>query len=194
MELTQQRAANGLPAELHHLRTAAGLSQRALARASGLTAAYVSLLEAGRRTPERGTLERLAHALGLADAERDRLLRAAGYAPSGPREDGSVGPLAAIERLLADCAFTTAQEALVVRLLSEYAATLVAQIPSGQGPALAAGEPWPLRVLAVIQDAIDAAQHAPEQVLPNLGLADSARPAVTTGAAEARRPPAAESH
>ncbi|MFM8978929.1 MAG: helix-turn-helix domain-containing protein, partial [Planctomycetia bacterium] len=48
-------------------RAAAGLSQADLARRAGLTPAYVSLLESGRRRPPRPpVVERLARALGNA--------------------------------------------------------------------------------------------------------------------------------
>lgn len=50
-------------------RTAAGLTQAALGRRAGLTAAYVSLLESGRRRPPRApVVERLARALALPPA------------------------------------------------------------------------------------------------------------------------------
>ena len=59
-------------------REARRMSQRALARAAGVTSAYISLIERGLRAPDRPVVERLAEALADAPAERDVLVRAAG--------------------------------------------------------------------------------------------------------------------
>ena len=59
---------------LRRHRTAAGLTQEALAEAAGLSARAVRALEAGERTaPHRDTVHRLAGALELAEAERAAL-------------------------------------------------------------------------------------------------------------------------
>ena len=59
-----------LASRLKRLREARGLSQRALARAAGLTAQAVSLVEAGRRPNlTLQTAERWAAALGVGPAE-----------------------------------------------------------------------------------------------------------------------------
>ena len=53
----------------HRLRIArerAGLSQLALAAASGVTNDTISRLELGRRSPQAGTIKRLARSLGVA--------------------------------------------------------------------------------------------------------------------------------
>ena len=55
----------------HRLRVArerAGLSQLALSSASGVTNDTICRLELGRRSPQAGTIERLAHALGVEPA------------------------------------------------------------------------------------------------------------------------------
>jgi excisionase family DNA binding protein len=54
---------------LRALREAAGLSQLALAAASGVTNDTICRLEMGRRSPRRDSLGRLAHALGVAPEE-----------------------------------------------------------------------------------------------------------------------------
>jgi len=51
-------------ARLRELRTAAGLTQRELAKRSGTSSAAISNFEAGNNSPTLGTLVRLAEALG----------------------------------------------------------------------------------------------------------------------------------
>ena len=50
-------------ARLRELRTAAGLTQRELAKRSGTSSAAISNFEAGNNAPTLGTLVRLAYAL-----------------------------------------------------------------------------------------------------------------------------------
>jgi DNA-binding XRE family transcriptional regulator len=50
---------------LRRVRTAAGLTQTALAKRSGIHRSYVSALEAGQRNPTAVTLQRLAKVLGV---------------------------------------------------------------------------------------------------------------------------------
>ena len=50
---------------LRRVRTAAGLTQTALAKRSGIHRSYVSALEAGERNPTALTLQRLAKVLGV---------------------------------------------------------------------------------------------------------------------------------
>jgi DNA-binding XRE family transcriptional regulator len=50
---------------LRRVRTAAGLTQTALAKRAGLNRSYVSDLEAGQRNPTAVTLQRLAKVLGV---------------------------------------------------------------------------------------------------------------------------------
>ena len=50
---------------LRRVRTAAGLTQTALAKRSGMDRSYVSDLEAGQRNPTALTLKRLAKVLGV---------------------------------------------------------------------------------------------------------------------------------
>jgi transcriptional regulator with XRE-family HTH domain len=63
-------------------RTAAGLTQGALAKLVAVDQSYINRLEHGEREPpKRELVARLATALGLDDAERQRLLLAAGHVP-----------------------------------------------------------------------------------------------------------------
>jgi predicted ATPase/DNA-binding XRE family transcriptional regulator len=79
---------------LRQHRLAAGLSQETLAERAQMSEDGVSALERGRRrTPQRETLELLAHALALDDEQRHEF-EAAAAAPSVPRRRGcvTVGP------------------------------------------------------------------------------------------------------
>ncbi len=63
-------------------REAAGLSQNALARKSGLNPASINRLESGERSPSnRSLVEGICDALGLAPTERNELLGSAGHLP-----------------------------------------------------------------------------------------------------------------
>ncbi|MFI6820505.1 tetratricopeptide repeat protein [Micromonospora sp. NPDC050187] len=80
---------------LRRLRERAGLTQRELARAAGLSAAAVRDLEQGRsRVPRQRSVRPLVAALGLADEEA-RVFRAAAQVvrPNGDDQGSSDGPL-----------------------------------------------------------------------------------------------------
>ena len=62
-------------------RTAAGLSQTALARMAGLDPSYLSRLLNGTRAPSQETVDVLCFTLGLSRGERNRLTLAAGHLP-----------------------------------------------------------------------------------------------------------------
>jgi predicted ATPase/DNA-binding XRE family transcriptional regulator len=82
---------------LRDFRLAAGLSQEALAERAAVSADGISMLERGaRRAPHRDTIELLAAALELSDADRARM-QAAAVRPPVPRRRG-LQPLAPIER------------------------------------------------------------------------------------------------
>jgi transcriptional regulator with XRE-family HTH domain len=51
---------------VRHWRIAAGLTQTAVAKRSGMNRSYLSHLESGRRNPTLATLERLAKILNVA--------------------------------------------------------------------------------------------------------------------------------
>ncbi len=69
-------------AKLKEYRERAGLSQNALARASGLNPAFINRLESGERSPSNRTLvEQICDALSLEGPERDDLLGVAGHLP-----------------------------------------------------------------------------------------------------------------
>lgn len=71
----------GFPAALREIRERAGLSQARLAARVGCDRSFLSRVEGGRKTPERWLVLELAAVLRCTDAERDRLLLLAGYAP-----------------------------------------------------------------------------------------------------------------
>lgn len=64
-------------------RTGAGLSQQDIALIAGCSARHLSFLENGRARPSRAMAIRIADALGAGMADRDRLLKLAGYAGNG---------------------------------------------------------------------------------------------------------------
>lgn len=67
---------------LRRKRTAAGLSQSALAKAAEISPSHLHRMEKGERNPPPADkVLRIADALRLSPAETDRLLVAAGYAP-----------------------------------------------------------------------------------------------------------------
>jgi predicted ATPase/DNA-binding XRE family transcriptional regulator len=88
-------------AVLRQLRTAAALSQEALAERAGLSPRGVSDLERGaRRTPHLATVGLLADALNLGPADRQRLLAAARPGPSTEPEAGAPVDAAPLPRPL----------------------------------------------------------------------------------------------
>ena len=148
---------NNFGRELQRLRTARGLSQRALARASGLTPAYLSLLEAGRRAPERPSVERLASALVCREEEGAGLLLAAGYAASVSFPTPPRSLLASVERLIADAGLPSEEQAALAAQIAGYAERLVARMRRHGARDARARASWQERVLEVVQEAIDEA-------------------------------------
>jgi transcriptional regulator with XRE-family HTH domain len=70
--------------ELTRLREERGVQKMRMAAAAGLDHSSVSRLESGERSPTRETVLQLAAGLELDQAERDRLLIAAGFVPERP--------------------------------------------------------------------------------------------------------------
>ncbi len=66
---------------LKGLRETRRVSQSKLAERADFDHSYVSRLESGARMPTRDAVERLAHAMDLAQVEEDGLLAAAGFLP-----------------------------------------------------------------------------------------------------------------
>lgn len=89
---------------LRRHREAAGLSQNALAREVKVDPSYINRLErAEREPPKRELVARLAEVLALSEAERQRLLLAAGHVPDWLLPLGADDPtLTAVAYLLAD--------------------------------------------------------------------------------------------
>lgn len=113
---------------LKRYRRAAGLTQEALAARAQYSAVYISMLERGKRVPQRSAIEALADALSLSLPERARLLagglgqRARGaVALSGIESErtplvGRVRELAFLER---HCGLVSGQEMPLLLLTGE---------------------------------------------------------------------------
>jgi len=67
---------------LRHWRQVRGVSQLALATEAEVSVRHLSFLETGRARPSREMVERLAAALDVPLADRNDVLRAAGFAPA----------------------------------------------------------------------------------------------------------------
>lgn len=90
---------SGFGPMLARLRLAGGLSQLALSLEAAVSSRHLSFLETGRARPSEPMVRRLATALRLPPEDLDRLLLAAGFAPSRTPAPGSLevgrGPLGA---------------------------------------------------------------------------------------------------
>ena len=152
MQLTRQPAVNTFAATLRRCREAAELSQRGLAKQCGLTPAYLSLLEAGRRMPERGAVERIGAALDLGPREMAELLLYAGYSAGVGAKAALAGPLAAVEALLREAALTPNQRTLMTALITAYAEGLAARARAGRPLVSDLAAPWQQRILETLQE------------------------------------------
>jgi transcriptional regulator with XRE-family HTH domain len=152
MKLTQQPAVNTFAEALQRARRGAGLSQRGLAKRCGLTPAYLSLLEGGRRMPERPTVDRIAAALELDEEAGSRLMVAAGYAPAGGLPAARAGPLAEAEALLSDVSVTPVQRSQIAQLVRLYVEGLVARVRAGQPLVANLAAPWQQRILEAMEE------------------------------------------
>ncbi|MFB8201355.1 ATP-binding protein [Kitasatospora purpeofusca] len=86
---------------LRQYRYSTGWTQEELAEQSGLSTHAISVLESGRRRPRLSSVARLATALGLEPADRDRLLAAArGDGEPEPRSGGEQPAEQVVPRLL----------------------------------------------------------------------------------------------
>ncbi len=135
-------------------REALGMSQRALARAAGVTPAYVSLIEHGRRQPVREVVERLAQTLAAGEHERNAILRAAGYAPAsgGELSKRASSVMVRLDGVLSDPGLTPAQRATVETLVLVYASGLAARAKEGRPLVADIAAPWQARVLEALQE------------------------------------------
>jgi transcriptional regulator with XRE-family HTH domain len=76
------RGPSPFPPLLVRFRTTAGLSQKDLGLAVGVSPSYITHLERGdRNPPSREIVGTIGKALALAPGDADRLMIAAGYAP-----------------------------------------------------------------------------------------------------------------
>ncbi len=152
MQLTSPVSAGSFAGALRRSRETAALSQRALAKRSGLTPAYLSLLESGRRMPERAAVERIAAGLDLDDSGRGDLLLAAGYASATASPPPLAGPLADAEALLLQASFPPEQRALMTALIVGYAQGLAARARAGKPLVSDMAAPWQQRILEAMQE------------------------------------------
>jgi transcriptional regulator with XRE-family HTH domain len=152
MQLSQQPGVSNFAEVLRALRERAALSQRGVARRCGLTPAYVSLLEGGRRMPERPTVERLADALDLTAADRARLMLAAGYAAPLEAITPARGLLTEAEGVIAEATLTAEQRVLVGHLTTVYVQGLAARIRAGKPLVTDLAAPWQQRVLEAMDE------------------------------------------
>lgn len=83
---TQDRALSEFGEVLKAIRKSKGISQIEVAKRGGLGRGYLGMIETGERgsRPSRDSVLRVSQGLGATDAERDALLRAAGYPPLDP--------------------------------------------------------------------------------------------------------------
>jgi transcriptional regulator with XRE-family HTH domain len=141
---------------LRDLRVARGVSQRGLARAAGVTSAYVSLIEQGRRGPESGVVRALAGALALSVTDTASLLHAAGYAStvSTTKRDGDQAgnALARLRLVLDDPELTPQQRLSIESLVLIYATGLAARAKDGRPLVSDLAAPWQARVLETLQE------------------------------------------
>lgn len=102
---TMTRGESPFGAELRYWRERRGLSQLRLAVTTGMSPRYVSFVETGRSRPGRAVIERLSEALDVPLRDRNRLLVAAGIAPSYPQgslDEAALSPF----RLVVDSMLT----------------------------------------------------------------------------------------
>lgn len=141
--------ADPLGLRLRRQREAIGLSQRQLARRAGVSAAYISLIEQGRRRPEAPVRERLRQALADGCTAAPASNSAASQEPViVPRVDG----LSGLAVLLDSAGLPPDQRALIESLIHAYAAGLIARAREGRPLVTDLAAPWQARVLEALQE------------------------------------------
>jgi len=99
-----QATGPGFGAALRELRKAREMSQMQLAEVAGISQRHLSFIEIGRSQPSRAMVLRIAEAMSLPLASRNRLIVAAGYAAVYPQrslDSTEMQPLrAALQRML----------------------------------------------------------------------------------------------
>lgn len=88
---------------LMEMRGISRMSQDRLAGLTGYDRSYITRLELGQRVPSRDAVLRLAEAMQISEANRNKMLVAAGYAPSDEKDLPERDPVVdALVALLAD--------------------------------------------------------------------------------------------
>ena len=98
---TERRPTSPFGLALQQCRRQRRLSQFALALRADTSARHVSFLETGRSRPTLGMVQRLADALDLPPADRNRLLGSAGFAADRSAEPLDSSALAAVRTVIA---------------------------------------------------------------------------------------------
>ncbi len=111
--------AESFAAALRAQRRHVGRSQLQTALVAGISQRHLSFLESGRSRPGRGVVLALSAALGLDVARQNRLLLAAGFAPSYDAGAQSAAEVALVERAMR--AFLRAHEPFPALLLRDGA-------------------------------------------------------------------------
>lgn len=136
-------------ARLRGRRLERGYSQRRLAREAGVSAAYISLIEQDRRTPDPAVVERLKRALSDASAAHGGGERVAAASTNGARSpNGS----ADIGHLLETSGLDARQRSLIEALAHAYVAGLIARVREGRPLVTDLSAPWQTRVLETLQE------------------------------------------
>lgn len=99
--VTERRPTSPFGLALQQCRRQRRLSQFALALRADTSARHVSFLETGRSRPTLGMVQRLADALDLPPADRNRLLGSAGFAADRSAEPLDSSALAAVRTVIA---------------------------------------------------------------------------------------------
>jgi transcriptional regulator with XRE-family HTH domain len=122
MEQYQSGTARTFARQLRELREKRGLSQAALARATGLDTGYLTRCEQGQRVPANvDTVESLAAALDCAESETDALRIAAGFLPRAIQQLGLDDPeLLLLAQLLAPAELPAATRDVIRRVIRSF--------------------------------------------------------------------------
>jgi hypothetical protein len=91
-------------------------------------------------------------ALGLGQREMAELLLSAGYSAGRGSEAAPAGPLAEVEALLQEPAFTPKQRTLMTALITAYAEGLAARARAGRPLVSDLAAPWQQRILETLQE------------------------------------------
>lgn len=145
--MTQQL--ESLAVRLRRRRQERGYSQRQLARLAGVSAAYISLIEQGRRAPGADVLDRLGPVLAC------NLRVSPPHDQPGlmmPAATTAAGNLTHLAALLDAAGLAAPQRALIETLIHAYAVGLIARARDGRPLVTDLAAPWQARILEALQE------------------------------------------